>query len=63
VSLSGHQERLRFRLMMVHGIWQRKSHVKNLNAGKLEDLTLMLGGRPTASRDFNDWLAGERVIG
>lgn len=45
-------ELLRSRLLLVHGTWQREGDVKNLIAGKLEDLTPMLGRLATASRDF-----------
>ncbi|MBW8828440.1 MAG: hypothetical protein JF606_03210 [Burkholderiales bacterium] len=34
---------LRFRLLVVHGKWQREGNVKNLIAGKLEDLTPSVG--------------------
>ena len=47
------KELLRSRLLVVHGTWQREGDVKNLIAGKLEDLTPMLGGLATASRDFH----------
>jgi error-prone DNA polymerase len=43
---------LRSRLLVVHGTWQREGEVKNLIAGKLEDLTTMLGRLATESRDF-----------
>ena len=46
------QELLRSRLLVVHGTWQREGDVKNLIAGKLEDLTPLLGRLATASRDF-----------
>jgi error-prone DNA polymerase len=46
------QELLRSRLLVVHGKWQREGDVKNLIAGKLEDLTSMLGSLLTESRDF-----------
>ena len=46
------KELLRSRLLLVHGTWQREGDVKNLIAGKLEDLTPMLGRLATASRDF-----------
>lgn len=46
------KELLRSRLLVVHGKWQREGDVKNLIAGKLEDLTPMLGGLVTESRDF-----------
>ena len=47
------KELLRSRLMVVHGTWQREGDVKNLIAGKLEDLTPMLSGLATAPRDFH----------
>lgn len=37
------KELVRSRLLLVHGTWQREAEVKNLIAGKLEDLTPMLG--------------------
>jgi len=43
---------LRSRLMAVKGTWQREGEVRNLIAGHVEDLTAMLGGLVTASRDF-----------
>ena len=46
------KELLRSRLLEVHGTWQREGDVKNLIAGKLRDLTPMLGRLPTESRDF-----------
>ncbi|HWH81279.1 MAG TPA: error-prone DNA polymerase [Burkholderiaceae bacterium] len=46
------KELLKSRLMAVHGTWQREGDVKNLIAGRLEDLTPMLGRLATASRDF-----------
>jgi len=46
------KELLRSRLLEVHGTWQREGDVKNLIAGKLEDLTPMLGRLTTESRDF-----------
>ena len=46
------KELLRSRLLVVHGTWQREGDVKNLIAGKLEDLTPMLGRLTTESRDF-----------
>jgi error-prone DNA polymerase len=44
---------LRSRLLAVYGTWQREGDVKNLIAGKLEDLTPLLGELTTASRDFH----------
>ena len=46
------KELLNSRLMAVHGKWQREGEVKNLIAGKLEDLSHMLGRLATESRDF-----------
>ncbi len=46
------KELLRSRLLAVYGTWQREGDVKNLIAGKLEDLTSMLGRLTTQSRDF-----------
>jgi error-prone DNA polymerase len=46
------KELLRSRLLLVHGTWQREGEVKSLIAGKLEDLTPMLGRLTTESRDF-----------
>jgi error-prone DNA polymerase len=46
------KELLRSRLMAVYGTWQREGDVKNLIAGRLEDLTPLLGRLATASRDF-----------
>jgi error-prone DNA polymerase len=43
---------LRSRLLVVYGTWQREGDVKNLIAGRLEDLTPMLGRLSTQSRDF-----------
>lgn len=37
------QELLRARLMGVHGTWQREGEVKSLIAGRIEDLTPLLG--------------------
>ena len=46
-------ELLRSRLLAVYGKWQRDGEVKNLIAGRLEDLTPMLGRLGTVSRDFH----------
>ncbi len=49
------EELLQARLMAVHGTWQRVGEVRNLIAGRLEDLTPLLGrlgGLETVSRDF-----------
>jgi len=43
---------LRSQLMAVKGTWQREGDVRNLIAGHIEDLTPLLGGLATASRDF-----------
>jgi error-prone DNA polymerase len=40
------------RLLAVHGTWQREGDVRNLIAGRLEDLTPLLGRLATGSRDF-----------
>jgi error-prone DNA polymerase len=45
-------EMLRSKLLAVYGHWQRKGRVANLIAHELEDLSSMLGGLSTASRDF-----------
>ncbi len=47
------KELLGSRLLAVHGTWQREGDVCNLIAGRLEDLTPMLGRLATASRDFH----------
>lgn len=44
---------LRSKLMAVRGTWQRDGDVRNLSAGHVEDLTRLLGGLATASRDFH----------
>ena len=46
-------EVLRSRLMAVYGTWQREGDVTNLIAGRLEDLSALLGELPTTSRDFH----------
>jgi len=46
------KELLRARLLAVYGTWQREGDVKNLIAGRLLDLTPMLGRLATESRDF-----------
>lgn len=48
------KELLQARLMAVHGTWQKVGEVRNLIAGRLEDLTPLLGrlGALTTSRDF-----------
>ncbi len=40
------------RLLAVHGVWQRQGTVGHLVAGRLEDLTPLLGRLGTRSRDF-----------
>ncbi len=44
---------LRARLMAVKGTWQNEGGVRNLIAGHVVDLTGLLGGLATASRDFH----------
>lgn len=44
---------LKSRLMGVHGTWQREGEVMNLIAGRIEDLTPLLGRLTTESRDFH----------
>ena len=44
---------LHARLLAVHGVWQREGAVCNLIAGRLEDLTPLLGRLATQSRDFH----------
>lgn len=46
-------EVLRARLLAVYGQWQLQDGVKNLVAHKLADLTPLLGGLETISRDFH----------
>ena len=45
-------EVLRARLLAVYGTWQRQGDAKSLIAGRLEDLTSLLGRLATTSRDF-----------
>ena len=40
------------RLLAVHGVWQRRGEVCSLIAGRLEDLTGLLGRLATRGRDF-----------
>jgi len=47
------EEVLRARLLSVYGTWQREGDAKSLIAGRLEDLTPMLGKLATSSRDFH----------
>jgi error-prone DNA polymerase len=44
---------LHARLLAVHGVWQREGPLCNLIAGRLEDLTPLLGRLATQSRDFH----------
>jgi error-prone DNA polymerase len=44
---------LRSRLMAIKGRWQREGEACNLIAGHLEDLTPLLDGLATHSRDFH----------
>jgi error-prone DNA polymerase len=46
-------EVLRARLLAVYGTWQREGDVKNLIAGRLVDMTPLLGKLATSSRDFH----------
>ncbi len=46
-------ELLHARLLAVHGVWQREGPLCNLIAGRLEDLTPLLGRLATESRDFH----------
>ena len=41
------------RLLAIYGTWQREGEVCNLIAGRLEDLTPLLGRLSTSSRDFH----------
>ncbi|MEO7337886.1 MAG: OB-fold nucleic acid binding domain-containing protein, partial [Caldimonas sp.] len=47
------KELLNSRLLEVHGTWQREGEMKSLIAGRLNDLTPLLGRLSTASRDFH----------
>jgi len=38
--------------MVVKGTWQREGDVRNLIAGQVEDLSALLGGLATTSREF-----------
>ncbi len=44
---------LKSELLAVYGKWQREGEVRNLIAGRLEDLTPLLGQLRTESRDFH----------
>ncbi|MDY0748078.1 OB-fold nucleic acid binding domain-containing protein [Paucibacter sp. R3-3] len=46
------KELLHSRLIAVHGIWQRQDEACSMIAGRLEDLTPLLGELETSSRDF-----------
>lgn len=46
------KELLRSRLIAVHGTWQRQDEACSLIAGRLEDLSPLLGELETSSRDF-----------
>ena len=46
-------ELLKSELLAVYGKWQREGEVRNLIAGRLEDLTALLGQLRTESRDFH----------
>jgi error-prone DNA polymerase len=48
-----HAPLLHSRLMGVDGTWQREGDVMNLIAGRIEDLTPLLGRLTTESRDFH----------
>ena len=43
---------LRSRLMAVKGTWQREGDVRNMIAGHVEDLSALLGGLATMTREF-----------
>ena len=43
---------LRAKLLAVKGTWQREGEVRNLIAGYVEDLTPLLGGLVTQTREF-----------
>ena len=46
------KELLNSRLLEVHGTWQREGEMRSLIAGRLKDLTPLLGRLSTMSRDF-----------
>ena len=46
------KELLNSRLLEVHGTWQREGEMRSLIAGRLNDLTPLLGRLSTMSRDF-----------
>ena len=45
-------ELLKSRLMAIYGTWQREGEVRNLIAGRLEDLSPLLGRLTTTSKDW-----------
>ena len=45
-------ELMNSRLLEVHGTWQREGEMRSLIAGRLKDLTPLLGRLSTVSRDF-----------
>lgn len=47
------KELLNSRLLEVHGTWQREGEMRSLIAGRLVDLTPLLGRLSTVSRDFH----------
>ena len=47
------KELLNLRLLDVHGTWQRDAEMRSLIAGRLVDLTPLLGRLSTGSRDFH----------
>jgi len=47
------KELLNSRLLEVHGTWQREGEMCSLIAGRLKDLTPLLGRLSTVSRDFH----------
>ena len=46
------KELMNSRLLEVHGTWQREGEMRSLIAGRLKDLTPLLGRLSTVSRDF-----------
>jgi len=44
---------LQSRLMGVHGVWQQHEGVRHLMAGRLIDMSVLLGTLPTRSRNFH----------
>lgn len=53
VRLRQSAELVESRLLAVHGVWQRQNGVCHLIAGRLENLTPLLGRLATRSRDFH----------